>query len=79
MWICYFETGGARKYKLLSKQIESIKSIEYARTKDLYYELPLIMYTLSRYITDLMSNPITTSDGVDSTTCLCNPCYVNRM
>lgn len=64
---------------ITAKQIESIKSIEYARTKDLYYELPLIMYALSRYITDLMTNPITTSDGVDSTTCLCNPCYVNRM
>ena len=64
---------------ITSKEIESIKNIEYARTKDLYYELPLIMYTLSRYITDLMTNPTTTSDGVDSTTCLCNPCYVNRM
>ena len=40
---------------ITSKEIESIKNIEYARTKDLYYELPLIMYTLSRYITDLIS------------------------
>ena len=64
---------------ITAKQIESIKNIEYARTKDLYYELPLIMYTLSRYITDLMTNPVSTGDGVDSTTCLCNPCYVNRM
>lgn len=71
--------NGKDASSITGNQIESIKNIEYARNKDLYYELPLIMYALSKYINDLMTNPEVTSEGVDSTTCLCNPCYVNRM
>lgn len=69
---------------ITSTQIESLKNIDYARNKELYYELPVIMYAFSSYINDLMQNPLAgasdnISNGVDSTTCLCNPCYVNRM
>lgn len=74
--------NGQDASSITKRQLYSLENIEFARNKTLYYELPLLMYAFQTYISQLMTNPLSDNSngtGIDSTTCLCNPCYVNKM
>ena len=59
-------------------QLNSLDKIEYARVKYLYYEIPILVHILNKYITELMTANNTNGDQSNSTTCQCegNECYV---
>lgn len=56
------------------RQLTSLENISYARTKDLFYELVLILHILNTYITELMTNP--SSDNAIS---CAKECYANGL
>ena len=63
---------------ITSAQLRSLERIHYTRTKDLFYEIPLISHILNTYITDMMTRDTTSGDQTGSTTCrLEHDCFAN--
>ena len=56
---------------ITSTQLQSIDNIEYARVKDLHYDIPLLVHALNTFITGIMTK--NSADPLDntSTTTLC--------
>lgn len=55
-------------------ELESIKNIEYAKNKILYYEIPLLTYVLNAYISEIMST--NEMDQDDYTKCCSPDCFI---
>ena len=53
---------------ITDEQLDSINRIEYAPTKELYYDIPLLMYALSGYAGDIQSKNTLSSDTDDDDT-----------
>jgi hypothetical protein len=69
--IGYMNSG--TDYNITTEELTSLENINYKPTKDLYYELPLIMYTLNAYINNIM-----TTKNAEAEVTECNKCYVTR-
>ena len=39
---------------ITKEQLESLKNIEYAKNKTLYYEIPFVVHCLNTYISDMI-------------------------
>lgn len=59
---------------ITKEQLESIDEIEYARTKRLFYEIPLLIHIINSYVTEMMTSK---TDNGDTCTLCGKECYVN--
>lgn len=79
-----FMNGGTVD-SITATQLESVKNIEYAKNKTLYYEIPFLMHVINTYISDMIGGGSSGSGDSDSDAsklgaydkdnCLCNPCF----
>ena len=67
--------NGKNETSITSAQLESIDNINYARTMNLFYEIPLMIHVINTYVTNMMTDK---TKSTDDTCTLCGKeCYVN--
>lgn len=63
------------EYNITEQMIENLEELNYRRTKDLFYEMPILMYVIQAYMNNLQQDTSGLSNDLNDTN---EECYMTR-